>query len=59
MKTGLVFPETAKVLSRSFEKRLDSEYEDYVQFTKKQAEEVRDEVRKFIQACEKALSDYP
>jgi len=58
VKTGFVFPETAKVLSRSFEKRLDSEYEDYVQFTKKQAEQVRDEVRKFIQACEKALSDY-
>lgn len=58
VKTGLVFPETAKVLSRSFEKRLDSEYEDYIQFTKKEAEAVRDEVQDFIQACEKTLADY-
>ncbi len=36
VKPGLVFPETAKVLSRSFEKRLDSEYEDYVSFSKKE-----------------------
>jgi len=58
VKTGLVFPETAKVLSRSFEKRLDSEYEDFVSFNKKEAGQVRNEVLKFIQACEKALSDY-
>ncbi|MBI4527370.1 MAG: HEPN domain-containing protein [Deltaproteobacteria bacterium] len=57
VKTGAVSPETAKVLSRSFEKRLDSEYEDYVDFTKKDAEQVRDEVRQFIRACEKALAD--
>ena len=57
VKTGVIFPETAKVLSRSFEKRLDGEYEDYVQFTKQEAEQVRDEVREFIRACEKALDD--
>jgi uncharacterized protein (UPF0332 family) len=58
VKTGLVFSETAKVLSRSFEKRLDSEYEDYVSFNKEEAEQVRDEVRDFIQACEKTLAGY-
>lgn len=57
VKTGLVFPETAKALSRSFEKRLDSEYEDYIQFSKKEAEQVRDEVRDFIRACEMTLAD--
>jgi uncharacterized protein (UPF0332 family) len=57
VKPGLVFPETAKVLSRSFERRLDSEYEDYVEFSKKEAEQVRDEVHEFMQACEKALAD--
>lgn len=58
VKTGLVLPETAKVLSRSFEKRMDSDYEDYVQFTKKEAEAVGEEVQVFIRACEKALADY-
>lgn len=57
VKTGLVFPTTAKALSRSFEKRLDSEYEDYIQFSKKEAEQVRDEVRDFIRACETTLAD--
>jgi len=57
VKTGVIVPEIAKVLSRSFEKRLDSEYEDYVEFSKEEAEQVRDEVREFMRACEKALAD--
>jgi len=57
VKSGLILAATAKVLSRSFEKRLDSEYEDYVSFSKEEAEHVRDEVREFMRACEKALAD--
>lgn len=29
VKENIIFPKTAKALSRSFEKRLDSDYEDY------------------------------
>ena len=56
VKSGLILAATAKVLSRSFEKRLDSEYEDYVSFSKEEAENVRDEVQEFIQACEDTLA---
>ncbi len=56
VKSGLILAATAKVLSRSFERRLDSEYEDYVSFSKEEAEDVGDEVQEFIRACEDALA---
>ncbi len=55
VKENIIFPETAKALSRSFEKRLDSDYEDYVEFSSEDVKAVSEEVLSFIEACQQAL----
>ena len=55
VKEGLLFPETAKVLSRALERRLDSDYEDYAEIGLKEEEKMKDEVKDFIESCSKLL----
>lgn len=53
---GGVFPkETAKTLSISFEERQDSDYEDFTSPSSEEVESIRDQVRQFIDQCEKTL----
>ncbi len=58
VKEGLLFPETAKALSRALERRLDSDYEDYAEFSLKEAEKLKDEVRDFIKGCSDVLERF-
>lgn len=48
--------QTARVLARSFEKRQDSDYEDFVFVTQEETEILRNDVRKFIDQCKEALA---
>ena len=54
VKTGLIAPEIAKVLSESFEERIDADYEDFVVPEREQVEGIRAHVKDFIAACKKA-----
>lgn len=47
--------EIAKILSRSFEKRQDSDYEDFVSVSEKETEELKNETRRFIDKCKDVL----
>lgn len=49
VKTGLVKIDTSKVLSKSFEKRQDIDYEDFIEITKEEVEKLKDDVKKFIE----------
>lgn len=55
VRTNLVDPEKAKVLSRSFEQRQDSDYEDFVSATAGDAQLLKQQVMEFINECEKVL----
>lgn len=55
VKTGVVAPEVAKALRRSFEKRLDTDYEDFVSIEKDEVEQIQQDVRRFINVCERVL----
>ena len=55
VKDGTIPPEIAKVLPRSFEKRLDTDYEDFSSMDQREVEAVRQGVEQFLQACERLL----
>ena len=55
VRTNLVNPEKAKAFSRAFEKRQDSDYEDFASVTGEEALKLKNEVEAFIQECEKVL----
>ena len=55
VKNGIIPPEIAKALPRSFEKRLDTDYEDFSAIDQKEAETVRQDVERFLQTCEQVL----
>lgn len=55
VKTGIIEPDKAKILKRSFEKRQDIDYEDFVEITRQEVEGIKDKVLEFINECEKAL----
>jgi len=55
VKTGLVQPEPAKILKVSFEKRQDSDYEDFALVTRPEVEDMQDKILAFLSACETAL----
>ena len=55
VKTAQFDQEKAKALSRSFEMRQDSDYEDFVQVTHEEVLRIKQEVEKFILECEKRL----
>jgi uncharacterized protein (UPF0332 family) len=55
VNTKLVDSEKAKALSRSFEKRQDSDYEDFASVTGEEVERIRKEVEEFVSECERVL----
>ena len=55
VKGGLIAPETAKALPRSFEKRQDADYGDFAKVSADEAAAIRDEVRSFVAECGSVL----
>lgn len=58
VKTGVVPLEVARALPRAFEKRLSSDYGDFVETQPAEAQRVRADVHGFVEACA-ALLDRP
>jgi len=56
VRTGLIEPEKAKALPRSFEKRQDTDYADFATVSSEEAERIRQEVRTFVEACAQLLA---
>ena len=55
VKTGDFPTDTARALPRSFEKRLSSDYSDFVEISAEEVERVRTEVHAFLTACRQLL----
>ena len=55
VRTGLVNPATAKALSRSFEQRQDTDYEDFVMVKTEEVKILQGQVKDFIDVCSKIL----
>ena len=56
VKTGIVPEEVARVLPRAFTKRQVSDYGDFTETSADEVRPLRDEVQRFINACEAALT---
>jgi uncharacterized protein (UPF0332 family) len=57
VKTGLIPTDVARALPRAFEKRLDSDYEDFAEVSGEDARRVGAETHRFVEACEALLSN--
>ena len=55
VKSGLVSTERAKALPRAFEKRQKSDYGDFSTVTAKEVQNIRNEIRDFLEECEQLL----
>lgn len=55
VKTGLLSPDVAKALPRSFERRQDADYADFSQVTREEVVTVAGEVRVFVEECARLL----
>lgn len=55
VKTGDFPAETARALPRSFEKRLSSDYSDFVEISAEEVERARVEVHAFVETCRQHL----
>ncbi len=55
VRTHLFDRDKAKALSRSFELRQDSDYEDFVSVTRHETKSLKAQVEVFIDECEKIL----
>lgn len=55
VRSGVIERETAKALPRAFEKRQKGDYGDFSQVTAQEAQSIRDQVGKFVEACAQAL----
>ncbi|MEW6104400.1 MAG: HEPN domain-containing protein [bacterium] len=58
VKEGLFFPEKAKILSRSLERRIDSDYEDYAEISLQDGERMKGEVKVFVKDCSELLNKF-
>jgi uncharacterized protein (UPF0332 family) len=56
VKSGDFPADIARALPRSFEKRLSSDYSDFVEIRAEEVERVRTEVHAFVEACREFLS---
>ncbi len=56
VKTGDFPADTARALPRSFEKRLSSDYSDFVEISAEEVERVRTEVHSLVDACREFLA---
>ncbi len=55
VKAGLLSPDIAKALPRSFEKRQNADYADFSRVTREEAVTVAGEVRNFVEECARLL----
>ncbi len=55
IKTGLVAPEIGKTLARAFEKRQDTDYEDFAAIDPADAQDLASSVQTFVHTCESLL----
>ncbi|HEY4715605.1 MAG TPA: HEPN domain-containing protein [bacterium] len=55
VKTGIMKIEISKILSKSFEIRQDSDYEDFISISKEEVVKLRDGVKIFIEECKNIL----
>ena len=55
VRTNLVNPVQAKALSRAFEQRQDSDYEDFVLMKAEEVKQLQTQVVDFLNECEKVL----
>ena len=56
VKTGIVPEDIARVLPRAFTKRQVSDYGDFAETSADEVRPLRDDVQRFISACEAALT---
>lgn len=59
VKTGVVSADVARALPRAFEKRLNSDYEDFSETTAEVASRVQRECERFVAACAASLEPSP
>ena len=52
VKPGFISKPVARALTRSYERRLDSDYEDFVAMTSSEVSQTAAEVQNFISVCE-------
>ncbi len=57
VKTGVILPSKAKALKKSFEKRQDIDYADFIEITRPEVEDLKTQVREFIDECTSALDE--
>ena len=55
VKTGLFSTDIARVLPRSFEKRLNSDYGDFAQVTAEEVDQISQGVHRFVEECQRVL----
>ena len=55
VKSGLISPNNAKALPRSFEKRQDTDYGDFAVVTPEEAQRIRQECCAFLEECAQTL----
>lgn len=56
VKTGTFSPEISKTLTTSFERRQDSDYEDFAEVSRPEVEAMKESVRQFIKECKRVLT---
>lgn len=56
VKPEVFNPETARILTESFERRQDSDYEDFAEVPRPEVEAMKESVRQFIEECKRVLS---
>jgi uncharacterized protein (UPF0332 family) len=56
VKTGDFSSEVARALPRSFEKRLSSDYSDFVEITQDEVVRIKSDVHSFVTACRDYLA---
>jgi len=54
VKSGVIPADISKALPRSFEERIDTDYEDFISIAPQDLEKIRNEVRIFLDTCQKA-----
>jgi uncharacterized protein (UPF0332 family) len=52
----LIPADLSKALPKSFEQRQDSDYEDFAELNKQEAEKSKEQIDNLIQECEKLLN---
>lgn len=55
VKTNLIPADLSKALPKSFERRQDSDYEDFAEINKQEVEMIKEQISSLLDKCEKLL----